>query len=412
MRSAAFLLFAFVLIVPVAAEEFRPVPPESVGMDAEKLAEIDAVMQQQVDDGRIVGCLALVVCDGKPAYFNTWGYADRENARPMTADAIFRIYSMSKPITSVATMQLVEAGKLSLDEPVSKHLPALAKLNVLVVEKDEDGNETYTEVSAKQPITARDLLRHTSGLTYGFFGDSEVDKRYEQAGVLRSGENIGEMVEKLGKLPLKHQPGTRWEYSVSTDVLGRLVEVVSGQPFDEYLAEHIFEPLKMNDTFFSVPEQKQPRLTQLYAPDGEDLQVAAPDRSRRFVNDTKFFSGGGGLCSTTGDYLRFCQMLLNEGELDGARILKPETVQTMITNQLGDEIERREGFDFGLGFAISPEGRYSWGGAAGTRFWIDPANKIVGLFMIQIIPYQNRNFGDRMRALIYEAVDEGAAVAQ
>jgi CubicO group peptidase (beta-lactamase class C family) len=303
-------------------------------------------------------------------------------------------------------MQLVEQGKLDLDEPVSKHLPELANMNVLVVKKDDDGNETFEEVPAEREITTRDLLRHTSGFTYGFFGDSEVDKRYLKAGVLRTGETIAEMVNKLSKIALKHPPATRWEYSVSTDVLGRLVEVVSGQRFDEYLAKNIFEPLDMTDTFFSVPQEKQDRLAQMYSPDGDKLKPSESIRSRRFVNQTKFFSGGGGLCSTPRDYLRFCQMLLGEGELEGARVLKPETIKTMTTNQLDDSIERREGFDFGLGFAISPEGRYSWGGAAGTRFWIDPENQIIGQFMTQIIPYRDRNFGDQIRELVYASLKE------
>ncbi len=406
MKYAAHLLLLFVLTLPVRAAEFEAVSPESVGFDAKKLAAIDDAMQAHVDEGRIVGCSALVVRDGKVAYFRTWGDADREQQKPMTDDAIFRIYSMSKPITSVAVMQLVEQGKLDLDDPISKYLPELADMKVLVVERDDDGKETFEEVAAQREITPRDLLRHTSGFTYGFFGNSEVDKRYLQAGILRTGETIADMVSKLGKIPLKHQPGTRWEYSVSTDVLGRLVEVVSGERYDEYLNQHIFEPLKMTDTFFSVPRDKQDRLAQLYTGDGDKLKTAESVRSRRFVNPTRFFSGGGGLCSTAGDYLRFCQMMLNEGELDGARVLKPETVRQMITNQLTDDIQRRPGLDFGLGFAISPEGRYSWGGAAGTRFWIDPENKIIGQFMIQIIPYENRNFGDRMREMVYAALVE------
>lgn len=352
-------------------------------------------MSKEVDEGRIVGCMGLVYRDNKIAYFDIWGEQNRESKIPMSEDTIFRIYSMSKPITSVAVMQLVERGKVKLDDHASKYLPPLADVKVLL----NDG----TEVEPDRPISVRDLLRHTSGLTYGIFGDTEVDKRYKKAGILYLESTMEETVEKLGKIPLLHQPGTRWHYSVSTDVLGRLVEVASGQRFDEYLREHIFEPLGMNDTAFMVPKEKRERFAQMYRPEGEgQLTPANPWQSMRFLNPrNKYFSGGGGLCSTMADYLRFARALLNGGEFEGARIIKQETLALMTTNQLTGKAKSGP-FKFGLGFAISPEGEFSWGGAAGTRFWVNPKRNMITMFMIQILPYQG-NYGGKMKKIVFEA---------
>ncbi len=387
------------------AELYKIVEPAAVALEPSKLAAMDELISAEVEAGKIVGCMALVAREDQVAYLKTWGDRDREADKPMTPDTIFRIYSMTKPVTSVATMQLIESHRMGLDEPVSKYLPELAELKVLVEAKQDDGEKQVDEIPANRPITVRDLLRHTSGLTYGFFGDTEVDQRYRRAGVLVTDTDIEETVTKLSKLPLLYQPGARWHYSVSTDVLGRLVEVVSRQRFDEYLREHVFAPLEMHDTFFSVPEDQQERLAQMYAPDGAGaLEPAAARRSRRFVNtENRFFSGGGGLCSTTYDYFRFCRMLLREGELDGQRLLKAESVRQMTTNQLDEDVQRRGGFQFGLGFAISPEGEYSWGGAAGTRFWINPKRKLIGIYMIQINPYRAKNYGNQMKQIVYDA---------
>ena len=381
------------------------VKPAAVGLDAAKLAGIDKLMSSEVEAGRIVGCLALVARGDKVAYVKTWGDRDREDSKPMTEDTIFRIYSMSKPITSVAAMQLVERGKMNLDDALSNYLPALKNVQVLTKEGDET-----KEVPAERPISVRDLLRHTSGFTYGFFGDTKVDQRYRRAGIL-SEATIEETVTKLGDLPLLHQPGSRWHYSVSTDVLGRLVEVVSGQRFDKYLQQHIFDPLDMVDTFFMVPAEKKNRFAEMYSPDGEDaLKLAASRRSRRFVDaQNRFFSGGGGLCSTTRDYLRFCQALLRGGELDGNRVVKTETINEMTKNQLQQITSRSGGFQFGLGFRISPEGEYSWGGAAGTRFWINPKRNLIGIYMIQINPYRSKEYGNEMKKIVYAADTQASA---
>ncbi|MEE8451836.1 MAG: serine hydrolase domain-containing protein [Thermoguttaceae bacterium] len=400
-------MMLFLLAMTAQAGEFRVVDPATCGLDVEKLAEIDPAVQRHVDDGQLVGAAGLVMRGDKIVYARTWGQRDREQKLPMTDDTIFRIYSMSKPITSVAAMILVERNKLALDDPVAKHLPEFAEMSVLVETKGEDGRTTHEEVAAKRPMTVRDLLRHTSGLTYGFFGNSEVDQRYRKAGVLTTDETLEQTVTKLSKIPLKHQPATRWHYSVSTDVLGRVVEVASGMTLDRFLEKRIFEPLGMKDTFFTVPKPKLSRFAQMYSPDGNGgLAVSAPARSWRFVTaSNRFYSGGGGLCSTTGDYLRFCRMLLGEGQLDGERILQPQTVRLMHRNHLGDGIQRSGGFQFGLGFAIDPEGVYSWGGAAGTKFWIDPANDLITIYMVQISPTGRFDFSGELKNRVYAAIE-------
>jgi CubicO group peptidase (beta-lactamase class C family) len=387
---------------PSVAGEFKVADPQAAGFDAEKLAAIATTMQKHIDDGTLVGGAGLVARGDKIIYAETWGQRDREQQLPIADDTIYRIYSMSKAITSVAAMLLVERGKLGLDDPISKHLPQLAEMTVLV---KNDGQE-LVEVPADREITVRDLLRHTSGFTYGFFGNSEVDKRYRRAGVLMTDRTLKDTISKLSKIPLKNQPGTQWHYSVSTDVLGRVVEVASGQSFDQFLHDEIFEPLGMQDTFFNVPKEKQPRLAQMYVPDENGgLKPAGAGQSYRFVTPSnRFYSGGGGLCSTVRDYLAFCQMLLGEGKSGDVRLLKPETVRSMHTNQLGDAAGRSAGFQFGLGFSIDGQGHYSWGGAAGTRFWIDPKNKLITIYMTQIKPTGKFSYGGQMKKLVYDAI--------
>lgn len=396
----------------LAAEELKAVAnPETLGFDASKLEKIDQAMLDQIKDGKIVGCSALIFKDGKIAYARNWGKRDRKKDLPVEDDTIWRIYSMSKPITSVAVMQLVEKGKINLDDPIARFIPEFKDLRVFdrSAKQDdrENGNGKKTElptVPANRPMTVRDLLRHTSGLTYGFFGDTPVDRAYRKAGILFLDADLQDMTRKLGKIPLLYQPGTRFHYSVSTDCLGRVVEVATGKSFKEYLQENIFDPLQMKDTFFTVPKAKQARLAELYRFQGAANLVPAPRlTSVRFVNEqNRFYSGGGGLCSTTGDYLRFSRMLLNGGELDGNRILRKKTVQEMTRNQLPKGAAGRN-FQFGLGFQISPEGHFSWGGAAGTRFWVDPKNRMITIFMIQINPYRGGH-GQTFKRLAYQAL--------
>ena len=412
--------------------------PEEVGLSEARLARITEAMKEDVEKGELRGALALVARKGKIAYFETAGMADTEKGVPMREDTIFRIYSMSKPITSVAVMTLFEEGRFFLKDPVSKYLPELGGLSVIVEgEAESDGpvfnlpDEDPAErpaspttlpdlrtVPAKREITVQDLLRHTAGFTYGFFGNSEVDKLYTQMGILTTDETVAETVEKLSKIPLKHQPGERWEYSVSVDVLGRFIEVIADQPFDEFLQARIFGPLGMVDTGFYVPDDKLDRFAQLYTPaqEGDGVEPAPQFFSRNFVNNPTYFSGGGGMVSTAADYLRFCQMLLNGGELDGVRILSRKTVELMTADHTQDiDIAmRRGGYGFGLGFAVAQDigragsltspGEYNWGGAAGTKFWIDPQEQLIGIYMVQILPHTGLRFGNEFKILAYQSI--------
>jgi CubicO group peptidase (beta-lactamase class C family) len=344
---------------------------------------------------------------------------DIDSGVPMSKDSIFRIYSMTKPITSVAVMMLFEEGRFLLNDPVSKYLPEFKDLEVGVEEVDEaTGEKVMTTVPAEREVSIRDLLRHTSGLTYGFWGKSAVDKMYLEKKVLSKDDTIQETVAKLGTIPLKNQPGTIWEYSVSTDVLGRFVEIVSGQPFNEFLEVRLFTPLGMKDTGFFVPAEDAHRLTTVYTPNEDNTAITAqePDKARDFAKKTSYFSGGGGLVSTAPDYLRFAQMLLNDGELDGVRLLGPETVELMTRDHLGDIPIWGDvgGYGFGLGFMVNPdrgnsgsilsEGSFGWGGMAHTTFWVDPQEKLIGIFLIQILPRAPMPYRELFKPVVYQAI--------
>jgi CubicO group peptidase (beta-lactamase class C family) len=328
--------------------------------------------------------------------------------------------SMTKPITTVAAMILVDEGKIGLDDPVSKYLPEFKNLRVLAG-KDK-GDET---VEAKREPTIRDLMRHTAGLTYGFFGNSAVDQLYKKMGILSTpGDSLQDTMVKLGKLPLAFQPGTRWNYSVGVDVLGRVVEVVSGKPLDEFFAERIFKPLDMKDTGFFVPEDKVDRFTGSHGTDKESkkLTVTEPAAKSRYRTKPKLLSGGGGCVGTARDYLRFCQMMLNGGELDGVRILKKETVAEMIKNQLEEEAMKAknsgkadvgEGFGLGFGVQVGKDNpvtsrfvdEYWWGGAASTHFWIAPKQDLVVVALEQFMPNRPK-LAQAIKPLIHQAVKE------
>ncbi len=342
------------------------VAPEEVGLASSRLAHIRSVMNRHVTEKQIPGAAGLIARRGKIAYQETFGMADVEAGRPMRLDTIHRIYSMTKPITSVAVMMLYEEGKFQLNDPVAKYLPEFAKMKVGIEEKDsQTGKPTLKTAPAKRPVTVRDLLRHTAGLTYGFFGDTLVDQEYRKARIL-SDLNLAEFVTHLTQLPLLNEPGTRWHYSVSVDVLGRLVEVLSGKSFDQFLQERIFTALDMRDTGFYVPADKKDRFAKLYSPtkDGK-IQPAVicatrqecvekfPSAVPSYLEPPTLFSGGGGLVSTAYDYLRFCQMLLNQGQYDGKRLLSRKTVQLMSSDNLGNIPGMGPGVGFGLGFAVS-----------------------------------------------------------
>ncbi len=393
--------------------------PEDVGMSSQRLARIDATMRKAVDSGELPGVVILIARDGRLAYARSFGWQDREKKIPMRNDSIFRIYSMTKPIVSVAAMMLVEEGRLGLHEPVSKFIPEFKEMKVGVEVKDAaTGASTLSLVNAKRQITVQDLLRHTSGLTYAAVGqDTPIKKMYRDAEIFSQKWVLSDFVKALAKLPLAFEPGSTWEYGHSTDVLGRVVEVVSGQTLDVFLAERILKPLKMVDSGFHVPADKLDRLAQ-----------PAPDvytgKTPELIDVTKpatFFAGGHGMVSTPGDYLRFAQMLENGGELDGVRILGLKTVEYMTANHLHSNISLGPnflpgpGYGFGLGFGTRVEsgqsewpgtpGEFYWGGYAGTYFWVDPREDLVPVMMSQE-PVRRPHLRSLLRNLVYQAIIE------
>jgi CubicO group peptidase (beta-lactamase class C family) len=424
------VVLAALMTGTAVAQPIPSVAPEALGLSPDRLARIDRHIQGYVDRKEAAGALGLIARNGKIGYMKTWGDLDREAGKKLQEDTIFRIYSMSKPITSVAVMMLHEEGHFFLDDPVARFLPELAMMKVQTETIDPKTKQVSVETKpATRPITIRDLLRHTAGLSYGVFGNTKVDQAYREAGIL-SDRDLKEMVGKLGKIPLRFEPGTHWHYSVSVDVAGRLVEVVSGMSFDQFLQKRLFEPLEMKDTGFSVPASKADRFSVLYTPKGQptgrDAFLQPPPETKRieplvsnelagFGEDTTFFSGGGGMVSTARDYLRFCQMMLNGGQLNGKRILSRKAVELMTADHLHNITGYRSSQTFGLGFAVLEElgrggklgsvGTFDWGGAAGTKFWIDPREELIGIFMVQILPHRTR-MGDEFRLLTYQAIDD------
>ena len=405
----------------VSSRNLAPATPESVGMSAERLTRLHSAMQALVDDGRLAGITTMVARHGQIVDFRTYGYRDMEAGDPMAEDDIFRIYSMSKPITGVALMMLFEEGKFRLGDPVRRYIPEFADLKV-AVGWSPDG-PVLEELD--HPITIRELMTHTAGLAYGIGDPNPVDRLYASEGVLDPNQTLEDMIHKLAGLPLRQQPGTRWSYSIAADVQGYLVEVLSGQPFDEFLQERIFDPLGMVDTGFDVPAEDHGRLAQVYGYDRNGALAASPASegpvgSRPFLDPATFFSGGGGLVSTAMDYMRFCQMLLNGGELDGVRILSPTTVNMMSRNHLPREMgEYAPGLGWGLDFSVVLDpveagsvsaGEYSWGGAAGTWFWIDPVEDLVFVGMIQQFGSGRPDVRSLSHQLTYGAITEPGAL--
>ena len=387
--------------------------PEDVGMSAERLERITAMTQGYVDEMKLAGVATLVARRGKIVHFEAVGQRGAEDDRPLTKDALFRIYSMTKPITAVAAMMLYEEGKFQLSDPVAKFVPELADLNVLV-----DGEL----VPAKKTMNMQHLLTHTAGLSYGFNPNDPIDQKYREA-QLFAGADLDDFAERLGKLPLKFEPGERWHYSVAVDVTGLIVQRLSGQSFDVFLKERIFDPLGMEDTFFNVPADKMERFLPNHTWDGENEKlVQMGENALTSYTDRTMFSGGGGLVSTTMDYLRFSEMVRRGGELDGVRLLSPKTVQYMTADHLpaataGSTAEEADdsNFGFGLGWGVSADpvaagvlgsaGEYAWGGAAGTLFWVDPVEEMVVIGMIQLMgsPWPLRA---EMKVLANQAVIE------
>ncbi len=399
--------------------------PGSVGLSAENLQRISPTIQKFIDEEKIAGAVAIVARRGRAVHFEAYGMRHREVRAPMQTDTIFRIYSMTKPVAAVAAMMLYEEGSLSLNAPVSDYLPELGGLKVAV---DPDAEELVL-VDPIRDMSVFDLFRHTSGLpgSSRYLGEKfPIEVLYREAGLQRLSEcNLQEVVERLGTVPLLYQPGTRWHYSIAADVLGRLIEVISGLAFDKFLAERIFQPLHMKDTGFYVPPEKIDRFARMYgpAPNGglETIDAAEGGSGNisetSFVTQPKFLSGGGGLVSTAADFMRFCLMLTGDGYFDGVRLLKAETVEMMTRNQLPAAllpIDRKpEGRGFGLGFAVrvrkldtnpSPVGEYEWYGGAGTEFWISPSDALAVVVLSQQLPMQQ--LGRALRPVIYAAIEE------
>jgi CubicO group peptidase (beta-lactamase class C family) len=409
-RQFAYCLLLACLIGSVSASDLSNGRPESVGMSSERLARLTTTMRQLVDGGQVSGVVTMVARDGRVVQFDAAGKRDLDSGAPMRKDTIFRIYSMTKPITGVAMMILFEQGKWQLNDPVSKHIPEFANLKVAKV---NPASGAVTQVPPDHPMTMRELMSHSGGLTYGVFGTTAVDKMYTEATVFNPNQPMQAMIDKMAKQPLLFQPGERWHYSLSVDVQGYLVEKLSGQPFPEFLQQHIFGPLKMSDTAFFVPPEKMSRFASFYTYDKDHKLVTHP--SADYTKMPALPSGGGGLVSTASDYMRFCQMLLNGGELDGERLLSPLTVKLMRTNTLpAGNRTMGPGTGFGLDFAVVEdpaaaggyvgEGTYYWGGYAGTWFWIDPVYKLVVVGMIQHRGDGTPDFRGLSRALTYQSI--------
>lgn len=416
----AVAVVAAALLVPgLAADSAVISDPTTAGFAPDRLVRIDKSLQGYVDRNEVAGVVGLIARRGEVVYHKSFGHRDVEAKDPMSNDVIFRIASMTKPIASVALMMLWEEGRFLLRDPVAEHLPEFARMKVAVpVDPGDTARGPYKTVGAQNSITIQHLLTHTAGLanpyrgvTRGLYNQLREDRKPDGT--------VGDYVTALAKLPLNFEPGDRWEYGPATDVVGRLVEVLSGMTLDEFLKRRIFEPLGMRDTHFYLSAEKLPRFAALYQPDdaGKIVLQEKPDENSRWVKEPHvYFSGAGGLVSTTSDYFRFHQMMLNGGELDGVRILSPRTVRLMTVNHTGERAIwlRGEGFGFGLGYSVttdlgrsampSAEGTYGWGGAYCTVFWVDPEDEVIGILMTQVRPYTHLNIRKDFQTLTYQAI--------
>ena len=413
------LLLGLLLSGAALADPLPTTPPESVGLSTERLQRLTDALKADIAKAAIPGAVLLISRHGKIAYFESLGNLDPEKKTPMTKDAIFRIYSMTKPITTVAAMMLFEEGKLALGDPLAKYIPAFKDVQVGEEKRDAEGKVTLELVPAKRGITLQDLMRHSSGLTYGFFGEGAVKKAYRDANLGEGDPTTTEFVDRLAKLPLVYQLGTTWDYSQSTDVLGRVIEVVTGKPFYQALKDMLLDPLGMTDTSFYVTDPaKQSRIAEPFANDrviGTGAEVNDPRIAK------KYESGGGGMVSTATDYARFLQMLSNGGTLDGRRYLSPKTIAYMTSDHMGDVVRRGPydlfgpGYKFGLGFAVRTDiglapyagstGDFHWGGAGGTAFWVDPKEKMFVVYMMQS-PSKRAPYRILLRDMVYASIME------
>jgi CubicO group peptidase (beta-lactamase class C family) len=413
MKNLLFWFFLFISINVIAQQEASINEPEKLGLSKSGLTKIDSVMQKYVDERKLSGMITMIARKGNIVSFQKYG--KMSEGKPMQSDAIFRIASMTKPVTSVAIMILYEEGLLHLDDPVTQYIPEFKDLEVF---SDNGDNGLHLEKQSK-PMTIRNLLTHTSGLGSGG-ENSYVDSLIRVANINEG--SLKEEIPKLSKIPLKFQPGTKWQYGLSTDVLAYIVEVVSGQPLDEFFKKRIFFPLKMMDTDYSVPEDKLNRVAAVYSLGDHGIEVLKIPEVNNVSAPAKNLRGNGGLLSTASDYLIFCQMLLNKGEYKGVRILKSETVELMTSNQLTDEImpddeflgQIMRGMGFGFGFAvlddpsqtnnIGSKGSYWWSGTANTYFYIDPKEALILIFMTQFVPSFYYPVFKEFRELVYESI--------
>jgi CubicO group peptidase (beta-lactamase class C family) len=414
------LLAVTIFSTDALAQSLSRAAPEDVGLSTDRLERLNSVMQGFVDRGQAAGIVTLILRNGQIAHFESFGHADQNVA--MSDNTIFRIASQSKAVTSVAIMMLVEEGKLALSHPVARYIPAFAKTTVAV--EPEDGTAHVTSEPANRPITIRDLLTHTSGISYGGGFLREI---YQDAGVWMwyfadKDAPIGTSIDQLASLPFASQPGERFVYGFSTDVLGRVVEIVSGMTLAEFVETRITEPLRMDDTHFYLPPEKRSRLAAVFAADGDTVVRAAGGNfgQGQYVEGPRMsYSGGAGLLSTASDYARFLQMLLNGGELDGVRLLSPKTVQLMTTDHIGD-VYGAAGRGFGLGFQVIEDvgrsgvygsvGAYGWGGAYHTTYWVDPTEKLVGVMMTQLLPPPDGvSITAAFRTMVYQAIVKSSA---
>jgi len=416
-----------------------PVSPESVGMSKAALDRIDAHLKSRyIDAGRFPGTHLLVYRRGKVAHSSTLGFADIGREVPISDDTIYRIYSMTKPLTTVAFMMLVEEGLVAIDEPVHRYIPEWKNLGVFVA----GTGPGFLTKPPSRPMLIVDLLRHTSGFTYGFQQRSNVDAAYraKKIGEVEKAGTLQTMIEDLANIPLEFSPGDAWNYSVSTDVIGYLIGKISGIPFEQFLKQRILDPLGMSDTDFHVPASKAHRLAACYSADPQGgmafhagqrksgLTLQDDPTMSSFLSPPEFISGGGGLCSTVDDYLTFCRALLNRGELGGVRLIGPKTLALMTTNHLPGGLDlpamsqslfseaTYSGIGFGLGFAVTMRpaetliagspGEYNWGGAATTSFWIDPAEEMITIFMTQVLPSSAYPIRRELRSMVYAAITE------
>lgn len=431
-RIAVKLSVTFTILVLIIngllAQGLPVATPESLGFSAERLKRIDAVLEDYIHKGLTPGAVVLVARHGKAAHFKALGKQDIERNIPMSKNTMFRIASMTKAITTVGAMMLFEAGKFSLDDPLSKYIPEFKSPKVMV--EDATTENGYILEDAKSPILIRHLLTHTSGISYKLFARPQLAAMYQEAGIsdglTYTDETLESWVTKLATVPLAHQPGENFEYGLNTDVLGRLIEIWSGEPLDVFLQQRIFEPLQMTDTHFFLPKEKIDQLATLYEFNAEGKLTRMPDAGQKFGNSIitpgfpyngpqTFFSGGGGLVCTAGDYARFSQMLLNGGKLDGVQLLSRKTVELITSNQIGKLGYWDMGYGFGFGFYISrgpehqkqvcSEGTYGWSGYFSTYYWIDPKEDIVVILMMQVAPW-SPFIENEFMTYIYQALTE------